>query len=259
MDLEYPEHLHDAHNDYPLAPETLCVREDWLSDYQRLLVDQLGGKFTECVKLVPSLRKKERYVVHYRNLKLYHSLGMRVSKIHRAIKFRQEAWMAPYIEMNTKLRAKATSDFEKDFFKLANNAVFGKTMENLRRRIRVDLVAGTQEDKLRKLIADPAYISHRIFNGGLAAIHSRKSRLKLNRPVYVGQAVLDLSKHLMYDFWYNDVKAQYGDKAQLLYTDTDSLLFQVETPNPYEDMLVNKTSYDLSEYPRDSPYFNSRK
>ena len=159
--------------------------------------------------------------------------------------------------MNTKLRAKATSDFEKDFFKLANNAVFGKTMENLRRRIRVDLVSSYKEDKLRKLIADPAYQSHRIFNGGLAAIHSRKSRLRLNRPVYVGQAVLDLSKHLMYDFWYNDVKAQYGDKAQLLYTDTDSLLFEVETPNPYEDMLVNKTSYDLSEYPRDSPYFDS--
>ena len=130
VDLEYPEHLHDAHNDYPLAPETLSVREDWLSDYQRLLVNQLGCKFTDCVKLVPSLRKKERYVVHYRNLKLYHSLGMRVSKIHRAVKFRQEAWMKPYIEMNTELRAKSTSDFEKDFFKLANNAVFGKTMEN---------------------------------------------------------------------------------------------------------------------------------
>ena len=108
-------------------------------------MNKLGKeKFTDCVKLVPNLRLKEKYVLHYRNLKLYNELGMQVTKIHRVIKFRQEAWMAPYIEMNTKLRAKATSDFEKDFFKLANNAVFVKTMENLRKQIRVDLVSSSQ-------------------------------------------------------------------------------------------------------------------
>lgn len=133
VDVEYLEHLHDMHNDYPLAPETMAVPKEWLSDYQRNLVNELGGKFTECTKLAPNLCNKERYVVHYRNLKLYQSLGMRVTKIHRAIKFRQEAWMAPYIQLNTNLRAKATSDFEKDFFKLMNNSVFGKTMENLRK------------------------------------------------------------------------------------------------------------------------------
>jgi len=81
------------------------------------------------MKLVPNLRKKERYIVHYRNLNLYHALGMHVTAIHRTVKFRQEAWMAPYIQINTELRAKAKSDFEKDFFKLMNNSVFGKTME----------------------------------------------------------------------------------------------------------------------------------
>jgi len=149
-------------------------------------VNELGGKFTECMKLVPNLRKKERYIVHYCNLKLYHALGLRVTAIHRVVKFRQEAWMAPYIQLNTESRAKAESDFEKDFFKLMNNSVFGKTTENLRKRIRVDLVRASENDRMRRLVVDPAYLSHRIFDGDLVAIYSTKSKLKLNRPIYIG-------------------------------------------------------------------------
>jgi hypothetical protein len=145
----------------------------------------------------------------------------------------------------------ARSDFEKDFFKLMNNSVFGKTMENLRRRIRVDLVRVSEGDRIRRLVANPAYLSHKIFAGDLVAIHSLKSRLKLNRPVYVGQAVLDLSKHLMYDFWYNHIKARYGQKAQLCYTDTDSLLFEVETEDAYADMKEDSGLYDFSDYPKE--------
>ena len=108
--------------------------------------------------------------------------------------------MAPYNQLNTELRSKAKSEFEKDFFKLMNNAVFGKTMENLRKRIRVDLVRSSELDRMRRLVADPAYQSHKLFDGDLVAIHSAKCKLKLNRPIYVGLAVLDNSKHLMYDF-----------------------------------------------------------
>ena len=94
--------------------------------------------------------------------------------------------MAPYIQLNTELRAKAESDFEKDFFKLMNNSVFGKTMKNLRKRIRVDLVRASENDRMRRLVVDPAYLSHRIFDGDLVAIYSTKSKLKLNRPIYIG-------------------------------------------------------------------------
>ena len=94
--------LHELHNDYPVAPEVIPIKEEWLSQYQHDLINDLGGKFTDdCIKLVPNLRNKVKYVLHYRNLKLYKELGMWVTKIHRAIKFRQEAWMAPYIDMNT--------------------------------------------------------------------------------------------------------------------------------------------------------------
>ena len=259
VDIEYPEHLHDAHSDNPLAPETMTVPEAWISDYQRTLMNELGDKFIVCTKLVPNLRKKERYIVHYRNLKLYHSLGMRVTQIHRVIKFQQEAWMAPYIQLNTNLRAMAKSDFEKDFFKLMNNSVFGKTMENLRKRIRVDLVRPLERqerDRMRRLMADPAYLSHRIFSGDLVAIHSIKSKLTLHRPVYTGQTILDNSKLFMYDFWYNRLRAHYGDKASLLYTDTDSLLFQVQTEDVYNDMRESEKEYDFSGYPKDHPCYS---
>ena len=203
------------------------------------------------MKLVPNLRNKERYIIHPRNLKLYQSLGMQVTKIHRGLKFRQEAWMAPYIQLNANLRAKATSEFEKDFFKLMNNSVYGKTTENLRKRIRVDLVRASENDRMRRLVADPAYLSHKIFNGDLVAIHSTKSKLKLSRPIYVGQPILDNSKLLMYDFWYNQIKAEYGDKVSLLYTDTDSLLFQVETEDVFADIRASAEEYDVSDYPKD--------
>jgi len=106
---------------------------------------------------------------------------------------------------------------------------------------------------MRRLVTDPAYLSHKIYSGDLVAIHSTKSKLKLNQPKYVGQSVLEYSELLMYDFWYNHIKAEYGDKASLLYTDTDSLLYQVETEDVYADMKANATQYDFSDYPRDHP------
>ena len=144
VDLEYPEELHGAHNAYPLAPERMVVKKEWMSEYQI----SLGSNHTEVEKLVPNLRDKSHYVLHYRNLQLYLSLGMRLTKVHRALKFNQSPWMEPYIRMNTDLRKKATSDFEKDLYKLMNNSVFRKTMENLHNRVNVKLVRANEEDKL---------------------------------------------------------------------------------------------------------------
>ena len=122
VDLAYPHELHPAHNDYPLAPEKLKVEKHWMSPYQQKLIDELGVSF-ECKKLVPNLQPKIRYVLHYRNLQLYLSLGMQLTKVHKVLAFHQTPWMAPYIAKNTELRKLAKNDFEKDFFKLMNNAV----------------------------------------------------------------------------------------------------------------------------------------
>ena len=123
VDLAYPPALHADHNDYPLAPEKMTVSKDQMSPYQKMLIDGLGVSFISCEKLVPNLMNKSRYVVHYRNLQLYLSLGLKLTKVHKVLQFKQSPWMAPYIAKNTKLRTAATNDFEKDFYKLMNNAV----------------------------------------------------------------------------------------------------------------------------------------
>ena len=120
VDLEYPRELHNAHNAYPLAPERMIVKKKWMSEYQRSLI---GVTHTEVEKLVPNLGNKDHYVLHYRNLQLYLSLGMRLTKVHRTLRFQQSCWMEPYIRLNTELRTKATSNFEKDLFKLMNNSI----------------------------------------------------------------------------------------------------------------------------------------
>ena len=251
-DLVYPPELHDEHNSYPLAPERMVIQMSWMSDYQHGLLG-VGVAPTEVKKLVPNLCDKERYVLHYHNLQLYLSLGMRLTKVHRTLRFSQSPWMEPYIRMNTELWKKATSGFEKDLYKLMNNSVFGKTMENLRKRVDVKLVRADEEDKMRRLIASPAFARANIFDNDLAAIQVHKSRLVLNRPVYVGMSILDMSKTLMYDFYYREMKSQYGDKCELLYTDTDSLLVEIRMDDVYRDMAKRIDLYDTSDYPKDHP------
>ena len=127
VDTDYPNHLHDVHSDFLLCPQSLEVNPDDLSPYTKSLASKLGIKPGKCNKLISDLRSKERHVLYYRNLKLYTRLGMVVTKIHRIISFTQSRWLNPYIDFNTEQHQKAENDFEKDFIKLMNNAVFGKT------------------------------------------------------------------------------------------------------------------------------------
>ena len=140
VDLEYPAHLHDAHNDYPLAPEKKVIKPEQMSEYQRRLMTDLDLAMPNTEKLVLTLEDKENYVTHYSNLQFYLRQGKRLKKVHRVIEFDQEPWMEPYIGMNTEFRKQAKSDFETDFYKLMNNSVFGKTMENLGNRVDVKIV-----------------------------------------------------------------------------------------------------------------------
>ena len=155
VDLEYPVDVHDRHADYPLAPEHLKVTPDMLSPYAKSLADELELKESLTPKLVPNLNDKNKYVVHYRNLKQYISLGMKLTKIHRVLLFQQSPWLKSYIHFNTERRKQAKNDFEKDFYKLMNNAVFGKTMENLWKRIKIELV--NNQKRARKLSRKPSF------------------------------------------------------------------------------------------------------
>ena len=157
VDLEYPAHLHDAHNDYPLAPEKKSIKPQQMSEYQRRLMNDLDLAMPNTEKLVLTLEDKEKYVTPYSNLQFYLKQGIRLKKVHRVIEFDQEPWMEPYIRMNTAFRKQAKSDFETDFYKLMNNSVFGKTMENLRNRVDVKIVRDWETDKIRKLLSSPSF------------------------------------------------------------------------------------------------------
>ena len=180
-------------------------------------------------------------------------LSLKIKKVHLVLQFNQSPWLKEYIDFNTKTRAHAKNSFEKDFFKLMNNSIFGKTMESLRKRVDVRLV--TDEKKLDKLTSKPTYVSSKIFNENLMAVHKIKEALTLNRPAYVGMCILDLSKMLMYDFHYNYIKEKYGDRAKLLFTDMDSLTFEIETEDVHMDFWNDKDMFDNSDYPENSPYY----
>ena len=140
VDLEYCKELHDSHSDYPLAPEKLEISSDMLSTYCIDIANKYGIKVGGVNKLVPNLRNKMKYVVHYRNLQYYLSLGMKLIKVHRILKFKQFNWLKKYMEFNTQKRKESTDEFNKAFFKLLMNCVYGKSMENIRKRMSVKVI-----------------------------------------------------------------------------------------------------------------------
>ena len=201
VDLEYPRKLHDLHNDYPLAPQTVTVND----------------------------------------------------KIHRGIGYEGRKFLKRYIASNTESRKAATKEFGKDFYKLMNNSVFGKTMENVRARSKIRIVNGHETKTLARLIAKPHYRGSYIFeDSGLVSLRMGESTVTLNKPNYLGQTILDLSKALMYDFHYGYVKPKYGNRARLLFTNIDSLCYRIQTEDFYEDISKDVPKwFDTSNYPKD--------
>lgn len=258
-DIEYPHELHDLHNDFPLAPEKLLISNEKLGDYQKNLLNKLAHfNYKRCPteKLLATFYSKEKYIIHYKNLKLYLSLGLRIRKIHRVLKFKQEAYLRPYIEKNTLLRKNAKNEFEKNLFKLMNNSVFGKSIENQRNRINMKLCLS--EKQARKYLIKPNYHTFTILNEGVALIHLLKQKVKLNRPIYLGFACLEIAKNHMYSMYYNYYKKFYNERINLIYTDTDSFLVQVRTEDFYADLREHFSDImDFSNYKTDHFLYNN--
>ena len=191
-------------------------------------------KITKCSKLLCNLYDKNNYVVHIRSLKQALDHGLILKKVYRVIQFNQEAWLKEYIDINTELRKEAKTNFEKDFFKLMNNSVFGKTMENVRKHRDIKLV--TTDKKRNQLVSEPNYHATKWFSENLLAIEMKKIKLKMNKPVYLGLSILEISKTLMYEFWYDYVKPKYQDNGKLCYMDTDNFIINIRTEDFYENI-----------------------
>ena len=229
VDVKYPRELHDHHNDLPFMCEKIRVN---------------GVE-----KLVPNLHDKKKYVIHAKALKQVLDHGLVLERIHRVIQFKQSAWMKKY----TRLRTVAKNDFEKDFYKLMNNSVFGKTMENIRKHRDIKLV-NNKEDYLKQVMK-PDFKGGVLMGADLMSCEMGKVKVKMNKPVYLGQAILDLSKTIMYEFHYDYMKPKYSESdLKLLYMDTDSLVYDIKTEDFYKDIAEDvETRFDTSGYEPNIP------
>ncbi|XP_072158587.1 uncharacterized protein [Bemisia tabaci] len=236
VDLLYPEHLHDLHKDLPF----LCRNE----------VPPTG--VAKSSKLLTTLADKSQYVIHYVMLKQALLHGLKLVRINRAIKFRQAPFLKPFIELNARLRQEATNPFHQTLLKLCSNACYGKFIENPLKRKNIKL--GTNSKQILKAISRVDFVDRTIFDEELVAIHLRRTEVVIDRPMIVGFSILDLSKVHMYKFHYDHMLQKYGpEKLQLLYMDTDSFIYEINTHNVYEDMMTDASKYDTSDFPEGHP------
>ena len=216
VDIKYPKKLHDLHSDLPFLPERMEINK--------------------CKKLVCNLYNKKKYVVHVNTLKQALNHGLK--------NYNEKAWLKPYIDMNTELRKLARNDFEKDLFKLMNNSVFGKTMENIRKHRDIKLV--TTDKKRSKLVSEPNYHTINLISENLSIIEMKKT---MNKPIYLGLSILEISKILMYEFWYDYMKPKHNDNVRLCYMDTDSFVMHIKTNDFYKDISDDVDNrFDTSNY-----------
>ena len=260
VDLEYPDNLHDLHNDFPLGPEKMKISNQNLSEYQKNLLEYLknfGYRRAPTEKLLTTFYDKDKYTIHFLNLKLYLKLGMKLKKVHKVLKFKQSKYLKKYIKLNSDLRKNSKNEFEKDFFKLMNNSIFGKSIQNQRKQINMKLCLN--EKQTRKWLIKPNYHTFTILDENKALIQLNKQKVKLNRPLYLGFACLEFAKYWMYNSYYNWYKKFYGEKIRLAYTDTDSFLIVVQTDDFYSDLKQNFSHImDFSNYPKNHSLYSKK-
>ena len=238
VNVKYPKELHDSHNDLPF----MCERM----------------KINRVEKLIPNLFDRRKYVIHIRALDQALKHGLILKKIHRAIEFDQSDWMKSYIDFNTQLRTQARNDFEKDLYKLMNNVVFGKTMESVRKHRNIKF--GTNEESYLRTVMKPNFKSEVRFGENLMGCELGKVKVIMKKLVFLGQAILDLSKIIMYEFHYDYMKRKYGSGGQwsqvahgenlkLCYMDTDSFIYNIKTEDFYADIADDVPArFDTSGY-----------
>lgn len=251
VDLDYPSNLHDNHSDFPLAPEFLEINYNNLSPYSKKTLKEcsIGKVKYKDSKLLNTFHPRLNYVLHFKNLKLYLNLGMQLKKVHRVLSFTQKAFIKPFIEICTNARQQATTSFEQNQFKLVANSTYGKTIQNVRNYLNVKL--HVKEKSFLKAASNPTFKHYTILDDDLVQTNHFTPVIMHDRPIFVGFTILELSKHFMYDFYYNKLLKNAPCKIELGFSDTDSFLFKVDNKKAFIEHI--KPLMDFSNYPKKHP------
>ena len=274
VDLHYPQHLHDHHASYPLAPEKINAQN---SQFMNDLCNKYNIQQDNDLKIINSLNDKTNYVIHYRLLKLYLQLGLELVKVNKIIQFEQSPWLQSYVSKNNEHRKVAKQNNNtvlSNYYKLLNNSVYGRFNMNVLKQKNLEFVKAQtydNRDKYRKILLK-RFSNSRFVNFeplttqendpfSMVVIEKKKSEYKLNQLYAVNKAILDNSKYIMYDFYYNVLKKKYPN-VELCYTDTDSLLVEipVSTDAFTSDLLEDSNFagwFDFSNYPKQHALYNT--
>ena len=242
-DLEYPAEIKEKTENFPLCPYQTKADPECFSEYMNS-VKQSNYNPTE--KLMCDLTNKYNYMMHYRMFKFYTNLGMKVTKIHMIYRFKQSLWLEQYINHNTQKRTKAKTNFEKDLYKLMNNAFFGKTMENVRERVNIQILPHTNIDQIIKRQSKLSFKGIVNHYSEFSVYKFDKEKTVFDKPIYLGFSVLELSKLLMYEFYYHKLKPYYNTDVKLHYMDTDSFILSIKTEDLINDLEYFKDDFDFS-------------
>ena len=256
VDLKYPDNIKQKTKNLPLAPVNKKVNPDNFNDYMKSIKPDT---YVQSSKLICDWSDKKNYLVHYRMLKFYVRHGMIVDKVHNIISFKQSRWLEKYISFNTQKRNKAKNDFEKDFYKLLNNAFYGKTMENVRNRLKIKFI---KKDDYREIIKQQSKLT---FNGIHKSYENcdsytfKQNEVLMNKPIYLGFSVLELSKLLMYETYYDKLLSYFGqENIQLHYMDTDSFVLSVNTKDIIKDLKNLEDLVDFSNLDKNHELFSNK-
>lgn len=253
--LDYPSQIWGKTQSFPLCPQNFEITYDILSPYQKRVLKEIYNKNSyKSTKLTATFLRREKITLHAKNLQLFLNLGMELVQVHQVVSFAQGPFMKVWVDFCTKKRSKAKTDFEKNFFKLLVNSVFGKTIESVSNRKKVKICLNIES--FSKWTRDPNYERHVIINDDVSIVILKQTKARVIQPFYIGFSILELSKHVMYDFFYNVLRPYFGeDGVQLLYSDTDSLAIQVQTFNILLDLGELAPNMDFSNLAKSHPLF----
>ena len=256
VDLKYPDNIKEKTKRFPFCPENKIIPKEKYNEYMNEIKPK---NYTKSKKLICDWTDKNKYLIHYGMLKFYVRHGMIVVKIHEIISFKQSKWLESYISFNTQKRNRAKNDFEKDFFKLLVNAAFGNFLENIRNRLELELI---KKDNIKKIIDQQSKLT---FNGIQKSYENyntytfKQNQVVMDKAIYVGFSILELSKLHMYETYYDTLQPYFGqENLQLHYIDTDGVILSMKTKDIIKDLKNLEDIFDFSNLDENHELFSEK-